>query len=100
MAQTAAARNNAGVAEDAHRELVAKIPTRSESAERNNFTYKVRKFLPLIKAMHHVKNVSDNKVPKQIQRMTQLLITMIKPAALDDGIRDSIYGSANGFDPL
>lgn len=48
--------------------------------------------------MHHVKNVSDNKVPKQIQKMTQTLITTIKPAAPDDGIRDSIYGSAKTWE--
>lgn len=67
---------------------------RSASAEKKTFIQKVRRFLTVIKAIHHVKNVSDNKVPKQIQKMTQTLITMIKPAAPDDGVRDAVYGNA------
>ena len=63
----------------------------------NGSTLQVRGLHRLIKAAHHLHNVSANEPPPTINNMTETLSTMIKPAALSVKTMDLISGNAKNW---
>lgn len=62
-----------------------------------DFTFKVRILHRLIKAVHHLQNVSDGDPPITIRRMTGTLSTGIKPAAPTEGTMMLIDANAKNW---
>lgn len=82
------------------RTLAATAPRDGLTAPRStdpDFKTKVRIMHKLIKAMHHLTNVSGEEPPITIDKMTQTLATLIKPAAPTDRTTDLICGNAKNW---
>lgn len=62
-----------------------------------DFTTKVRLIYKLIKAVHHLENVSQDHPPVTINRMTHTLSIFIKPAVPTDNTLDLITGNAKNW---
>ena len=59
-----------------------------------NFTVKTRAIHRVIKASHHLQNVSSQNVPRAISNITDLLIDSIKPADSNQATGEKIWGNA------
>lgn len=67
-------------------------------SEDPNFQTKVRLLHRLIKATHHLQNVSRGDPPITITRMTQTLTALIKPATPSENTLDLISGNAKNWE--
>lgn len=81
-------------------------PTRSERAappkdriqsDDPNFSAKVRIIHRLIKAVHHLKNVSNDTYPPSLNKITHNLMTVIKPAIPTRRTQSLIEGNAKNW---
>lgn len=81
-------------------------PTRSERAgppeeriqsDDPDFSAKVRIIHRLIKAIHHLKNVSNDTYPPSLNKLTQNLMTVIKPAIPTERTQQLIEGNAKNW---
>lgn len=81
-------------------------PTRSERAgppeermqsDDPNFSAKVRIIHRLIKAIHHLKNVSKDIYPPSLNKLTQNLMSVIKPAIPTERTQLLIEGNAKNW---
>lgn len=68
-----------------------------EQSKRQEFVNKVHVFHKISKTMHHLSNISKNKIPKPIKRTTQS-ISLIEPAMQIEYTRDLILGKAKNWE--
>lgn len=68
-----------------------------DDIQRTEFKQKVRIIHKLIKSLHHFNNLLQDHPPRTIDRMTQDLITLIKPAAPTATVIDQIEGNAKNW---
>lgn len=78
------------------RTYAAVVRDDNEQQDRVNpeFGRLVRKMYPIIKTVHHLRNVSGTTEPKMISRMVKVLSTMIQPAFPTEDTVDLIKGNA------
>lgn len=72
--------------------------TQTDESKRWDTTTKVHLFFKLIKAIHHLSNISQQQTPKPIERTKQTLIHLIKPAMPSERTQDLIYGNAKNWE--
>lgn len=71
----------------------------TSSASRDSpFQIKVRILHRIIKATHHLHNVSQEKPPLTIAKMTRTLSSLIKPSTPSDSTTDLIVGNAKNWE--
>lgn len=72
-------------------------PKKKIQSDDPDFSAKVRIIYKLIKTVHHLKNVSDDIPPPSLNRITNNLMTVIKPAIPNREVQTLIEGNAKNW---
>ncbi|TDH15555.1 hypothetical protein EPR50_G00009940 [Perca flavescens] len=69
-----------------------------QNIQDSDFTIKTRTIHKILKASHHLHNVSAQNTPRAIAKITETLSDMIKPAEPNQTTKDLIWGNAKEWE--